>query len=94
MSEALKKALGEEAVANTTASKPEAIGKDSGAVVTEEAVKVSKTHLTIPITVTLLKDWGDNKEGDALDLTDISVLKAGVEAGLFEAYAEEQEVSE
>lgn len=35
------------------------------------------------MTVTLLKNWGDHKKGDQLEINDPSVLKAGEKQGLF-----------
>ena len=35
------------------------------------------------MTVTLLKNWGDHKKGDQLEINDPSVLDAGAKQGVF-----------
>ncbi len=76
-----------ETASEEAVTKPEAIGTTSIDYASEYDVysQGKKAPLTTPIEVTLLKDWGDHKEGDVLELTDQAVIAAGVQAGLFEA---------
>lgn len=39
--------------------------------------------------VKLLRDWGDHKKGSVLNILDATVIKAGLEAGLFEQVGKE-----
>lgn len=40
--------------------------------------------------VKLIKQWGDNKKGDELEIVDLAVLKAGFEAELFDKSGEKE----
>lgn len=39
--------------------------------------------------VKLLRDWGDHKKGSVLNILDATVIKAGLEAELFEQVGKE-----